>query len=180
MRRTVWRFTVRSAPALLLLAAASGCNTHVINGNETVYRMDSWLGPGLLCAGVVAVVAGWLLRSWNARHGYTLLVGGPAIVLLTAPSMFNDHVKVNATHFEASYGLWLAPTTTNVQFDDLRELCIREIKPGGGQDDLAPLLQAHDSLRLKVRYYFDCTSKVGQKTRIDLGSLLEDAAYDIL
>ena len=180
MRPSMWRAAAISLPALFVLAAVSGCSTRDTSGKESIYHMDSWLGPAALAAGILAVVAGWVVKSWSARHGYTLMISAPVLLLLVGPSLFFDHVTVDPAHFEVSCGLWFAPTRYSVQFDDLRELSVRAIGKEPGADDLGQLRQGRGSPPLKIRYYFDCVLKNGQHVRLDLGALLEDAAGEIL
>ena len=108
--------------AAFALCLVPGCHELVAHGDQSTYRFAWWLGPAVIVAGLLGIPLGWVLRKWNGKLGFALMVLGPVLLVVVAPAMYNDRVVVDNEHFEARYGFWFAPTVHNLQFRDLREI----------------------------------------------------------
>lgn len=108
--------------ASLALCLVPGCHELVSQGDQSTYRFAWWLGPAVIVAGLLGIPLGWVLRKWNVKLGFALMVLGPVLLVVVAPAMYNDRVVVDNEHFEARYGFWFAPTVHNLRFRDLREI----------------------------------------------------------
>lgn len=161
MRRSVAGFLI------LTFLGVAGCVQKRVEGDLNVYAFEWWIRLGVIAGGLIAIPAGWILRTKSARLGYVLLIGGPLALIFLAPMMFVDEAKVDSRHFECRYGLWWSPTKHNIAFDDLQRIHLRvETKTGRRGKEYS--------------YYFDCFKKAGGAEAVSLGDLMKEAAEDIL
>jgi hypothetical protein len=164
------QFASRSARGAAVLVGAltlcvmSGCYEHALQGNASIYRFAWWLGPMLIAAGVLSVPAGWLLRQWNAKWGFVLMILGPILLVVVVPAMYSDYVVVDDEHFEARYGFWFSPTVHNVQFQELREIRYVAVPGSRGRTD----------------YELRCLSNTGQVSVVHAGDLVKNTVPEIL
>ena len=148
----------------LLLCLLAGCYERVTDGNQTIYRFASWLGPVIITIGVVCLPLGWFLRGWNSTWGWVLMIMGPLLVAFIAPAMYSDRVLIDDEHFEARYGAWFDPSVHNLRFQDLRE-----IRYVGVADH-----------RGRTKHEMHCIAKTGQATVVHSGDLVKFTVPEIL
>jgi hypothetical protein len=161
----------RLAGALLatfLLVALTGCIGGTTEGDATVYRYESWVGPLTAFFGLVAIAVGWILSEYDKRLGYGLLILPPVLMLLFVPSFFLDHVKVDDDHVEMHSGWWWEPTRTNLRFADVKQMDYFEEEKRGHRPGL------------HYNFYLDCEMHSGQHVRIDLDAIGFEAVETIL
>jgi hypothetical protein len=149
---------------LATLFGNSGCYDQSTHGDQTVFSFAAWLGPVVILGGLVFVPAGWFLRRVSAKWGFVVMGLAPVLLILVAPAMYSDKVVVDAEHFEARYGIWFAPSTHNIRFDDLRE--IRHVGVRGNRN--------------RVNYQLECVRKDGSTEVVAIGDLVVNAVPEIL
>jgi len=150
--------------AAFALCFLTGCYEQTVRGDESVYRFAWWLGPVIITVGLLGVPVGWLLRQWNPKLGFVVMVLAPILLIIVAPSMYSDRVVVDGRHFEARYGFWFSPSVHVVPFDDLT--AIRYV--------------AKEDHRGRVTYRIHCVHKTGSTTEVSAGDLVRNAVPEIL
>lgn len=109
-----------------LPVALAGCVKQVTQGSETTFTYELWLPALLLVGGIVAAPAGWALKRHSARLGWVLVILGPILALLVAPSIYSDQVVVNDDFFRIHTGLWAASNDETIRFADLQSVQVTE------------------------------------------------------
>ncbi len=148
--------------AALMLCFLAGCYEHVSRGNESIYRFEWWLGPAIIAGGILAVPVSWFLRKW--KWGFVLLVMGPILLVIVAPSLYSDRVLIDDDRFEARYGFWFSPTIQQVRFADLREIRYVAVRVHRGRTD----------------YELHCVNDAGKVDVVPAGDLVINAVPEIL
>ncbi len=149
--------------ASLCLAGLSGCYDQTTNGDESTYSFALWVRVLVILAGIIFIPAGWAIRKDNARWGWMLLVMGPVLLVLIAPSLFTDRVRVTPQGFEATYGMWFSPNKVSVRFEDVTRMQIVGTRGSRG----------------RINYSLHCMTKSGQETVMALGDLTKNAVPEI-
>jgi hypothetical protein len=160
---------VLAAAAVGMLLLAGGCVDRSVSGDTITYDYSWWVPVVVLLSAAVALPAGLALRGRSRRAGVGLLVLAPVLGIIVFPAMILDKVKVDSDHFETHYGIWFAPSTHNVRFDDLSELRLvtyQERTRRGGRTTKQKFVCVHKS-------------DAPQDT-VHLGTLVKQAAPEIL
>lgn len=143
--------------ALVLICLISGCHEHTVEGRQSVYRFAPWVGVSVIAGGLLAVPLGWVLRKWSGKWSFVLILMGPFVLVMVAPSMYLDRVVVDDDHFEVRYGIWWSPSVHNLRFADLQ--AIHYLTVSGrrgyqmqclGQDKTVTVVHAGDLVRNTV------------------------------
>ena len=153
------------AAALVLVCA--GCVKKAVNGESLTYSFDIWVLPTIVLSSLVAIPIGYLLRKKVARLGWALMILGP-FGLLMSPTFMSDYAKVDADHFETSYGFWFAPSKYNVRFDELANI---ELETVIGRGRRGSKTRSH---------YMNLNYKSGKTSRVALGTVMKPASNEIL
>src|SRR5262249_44922555 len=148
-----------AALAAFVLFALTGCISETTDGDATVYRYESWVGPLTAFFGLVAIAVGWFLSEYDKRLGYALLLLPPILMLLFVPSFFLDHVKVDDDHLEIHSGWWWEPSRTNLVFADVKQMDYFEEEQAGH----------HPGFHYDI--YLVCHMRSGEHLRIELDSI---------
>jgi hypothetical protein len=158
-RRRRW---LRAALPALMLALCAGCVHQEADGQETRYRYEYWVPAAVGLAGAVAAPAGWFLRPKNAKFGWTLLILGPAALLIGMPSMLCDRLIVNQQGFHVRTGFF-GSTAWDVDFDKVGR--VRQIS------------ETTSGRRRQTNYYLLFDLKTGgEPVKVALGNQLVKTA----
>ena len=155
--------------AVLVLLTAGGCVDRTVKGDATTYDYSWWVPVVTLLSALAAFPLGLVLRKRSTRMGGGLLVVSPVLAFLVFPMLLLDKVRVDAQHFEDRYGIWFAPSTHNVRFDDLREIRLvtyQERTRRGGRTTKQKLVCIHKD--------------AAPQDTVQLGTLVKEAAPEIL
>jgi hypothetical protein len=160
------RFKPRTTALLaaLMLCVFSGCYEHVSRGNESIYRFAWWVGPAVIAGGILAVPIGWLIRKRVPRWGFVLMVMGPVLLGIVAPSSYRDRVLIDDDRFEATYGFWFSPSVHRVRFDDLNEIHYVAVRGRRG----------------RINHEIHCLKKDGQTSVVHSGDLVKNTVPELL
>jgi hypothetical protein len=145
------------------LGGMAGCTVEKVEGNVTTFTFAPWVPALVFLGGVGAIPAGWLLRRWSPRWGWTLLILGPVGLVIVAPGLLLDHVTVDDRHFSLRTGFWFAPTVHEVHFSNLTRIEIvgETQTTRGGQ---------------RTNYYLLCYRKSGGADKVPIGDLMKQGA----
>lgn len=147
-----------------VLLFVPGCYEKSVNADRTVYGYAWWVGLLVIATGLLAAPLGLVVRHWNRRLSFGLIVLGPFLLTLFAPAIYLDRVVVDAEHFETRDGLWMMPTEHSIRFDDMSKL--RYVTK-----------QDRDN---RINYELHCVMKDGDIRFVHAGDLVRHAAPDIL
>jgi hypothetical protein len=110
---------------VLIAFQLSGCYGRTTRGDATVYACTAWALILSIAAGVIAVPAGiWVARTYPdySPVGWTMATAGPLAVVLLGPTLAQEHVLVDARHFEYHGGVWFARKHHVVGYDEMARL----------------------------------------------------------
>lgn len=147
-----------------MLCFLTGCHEHVSRGSESIYRFAWWTGPTAIAGGFLAPLVAWFLRKRSPKVAIALLFAAPTLFLFVAPAMYRDRVLIDDEHFEATYGLWFAPSFHSLQFDELREIRYVAVPGNRGRTD----------------YELHCLTDTGQVVVVSVGDLVRHSVLEIL
>jgi hypothetical protein len=146
-----------------LIALVAGCVKEDVRGDTSVFSYEGWVSGLVIVGGLVATPLGFAIRKKIPRLGWVLLIGGPILIVAVAPGMFLDKTVVDRDHFEASYGMWFAPSQVDVKFDELASMHLSAETKGFGR-------------RRRTERNMDLTYKSGKTRRVPLGDMLRYVA----
>ncbi len=165
MRRASFSY----AFAALLLATASGCVRESSDGSSHAFSYQFWLPLIIMLGGIVAMPAGWFLRSVSGRLGFGLLILGPIGALGFAPSLFLESTKVDQDAFTVRSGIWGMTACHCVKYDDVRQVRIVAEQVRGRRGSK------------RTNYYLVCERKDGGTDKVGINNdVTESAAPHIL
>ena len=155
-----------SAMALLTL---TGCVHEDIEGTTHTFTYEWWVPLSTVAGGLVASVGGWFLKDTIARLGWGMLIAGPLLIVLLAPSMFFDKAVVDETGMAINVGIWGSTSVHDVRYQDLQVIRIVMEESRGRRG------------RIDENYYLVCTRKDGTSAKVPLGgAVAEEAALPFL
>jgi hypothetical protein len=111
----------------MLALCLTGCVEQAVDGAETTFRYTYWLPVGVALAGSALTVLGWFLRKHLGGYGWTLMVCGPMVVFLAAPTMLFDRTRVDDRGFSMTAGFYGLGEPNELRFDKLKSVQITEV-----------------------------------------------------
>lgn len=150
--------------------AMSGCVSETTKGSAHIFGYELWVPIAVLLGGIVAVPAGWMLRTATERLGWVLMILGPVAALLIAPSLFVDCAVVDDTSYTNRSGIWGMTSYHEVKFADLNQIRVTEEEERGSRG------------RTTIKCYLNCDLKNGTTLKIpaDNNDVSEAASLQFL
>ena len=97
-----WRLLALAA----FLLPLAGCIRETVNGSESVYTTELWAPLLIGLVGILALPAGFALRTKSARFGWILMILSPILTFGVAPSMYMDCTTVSDKTFDVRTGIY--------------------------------------------------------------------------
>ena len=143
-----------------LILFTSGCVDETSDGSTMTFTYEMWVPLTVLAGGLFAVAVGWQIRESFERYGWALIIAGPIIAIVLAPSYFLTRAVVSDTSFSRRGVAW----ATDIKYDDLRLISISSKKTNSRH------------ARRRTVVVFSCMRKDGTKEEISVNSEITEAA----
>ena len=111
----------RMVPMLLVLCVA-GCVEESPGDGVTRFHYAWWVPGAVLLGGAAVVALGLLLRRRAQGAVWILFVGGPALAIFFAPSLYREEVRLTETGFNVRSGIWGMTARQGVDFGDVHRI----------------------------------------------------------
>lgn len=104
-----------------LAVVMCGCVKESTEGDEQVFTYALWSSALIMLAGVLALIAAWLLRKhWRRRLWSVLPVVAFISLVIAGPSGLRDEVRVGPDTVSVRTGLWGLTAVHRVRFANVR------------------------------------------------------------
>ena len=152
----------------LLLPLMTGCVEREVEGEVVKFSFATWAQLTVLLVGLAAAPVGIALKNASGRAPWIGIIVSIVMLLVLLPGQFLDYAKVDATHFEGRYGIWVSPTKFDIKYADLSHIdnVIYETRGRRG--------------RKNTKNRLDCVMKSGERQKVELGDMMKEARDDIL
>lgn len=167
-----WRFRIAllSTSAVLVMLSISGCVKATEDGSGTVYTFERYVFELVLLAAFAAALIGWVLQRRGGRigaYGWSTLAFGFVLLVVLAPALWSDYIRVDAQGFELKTGLWFSPTHHMIDFNKLTSIALTdEIRSGRNGK--------------RTNYFLVCEQHAGPSEKVPVGDMMKKALDDIL
>ncbi len=158
-----WRFALA---ACLLLLVCGGCTVEKKDGSTSVFTYETWIPLVMIFGGALVGVAGFFLRAFWTRLGWSMMILGPIGALVVGPGMFLEYATVSPEKFELRTGFWFMPNVHTVNYADIAGIQVTSEEKRGRRG------------RKTKSYYLVCGLKSGGQAKIPVGDLMKDAAAE--
>lgn len=113
---------IRRRLPLLLLPVTGGCYDRLTNGNYVLYQFSWWTPLIIMIVCIFLWVFSWVfqkqLRTMNIALKGFAMVG----ILVFAPAMYTDYVRVDRDGLEYRDGFWFTSKPQKVRFEEIQEI----------------------------------------------------------
>lgn len=150
-----------------LVLCAAGCVSQSDEGGRQVFQYELWVPLVTVLGGLLAIPVGLVLRGRVARLGWGLLIAGPLLTLVFAPSLFRERVSVGQEGFEVRSGIWGLTATHAIAFADVQEIRIT-----------SETTRSRSGRR--TSYYLNCDLKNGGSSKVSINNAVTEAAADTI
>lgn len=153
---------------IVLLAATCGCVSKSESEEAVVYSYQLWAPLLVFVGGMAAVPAGWAMRESSLRGCLVLTLGGPAVMLFFAPSLFFEKLTIDDERLVMRAGMFGLSTENDVRWDDVRSITLTSEESRGRRG------------RRVIKNYMIFSMKDNSSSKLSLdNSLVGEALEDI-